>query len=374
MALLLSCWPCCWLTLVVFSNGAALPNGVVPKGGDDPVDPWRELDHALARLGVAEGEGPFSYGALVRAFYTHSPTEASAGTDDISGTVLEDADVFFSYHEGDVGWRVSADLDEGEPELEDAFAQWQYDPACVLSMGQFKPRVVRSGSLPADGLLYRERTFLGAAFDLWDDGVELGGHYDQFDYWLAVTDGSNASESTHFWSARTEWALWDAAFEDREGARGSPNHLRTLLGAFTFSDAAQSNSDGDGYGLDLALTFGPYAFHAEWADIDEAFARTIDVFNGYLVTLGDGQPRSATLSRRVGDFGEAALRFQNADDVDSTEEWALSANWSPGGGPARLVADLGLVEGDTRDFSIFSLGIQLGSSGLSRPFAGGGTR
>lgn len=357
--------PCCLLTL------SALPVG---GGPDDPVDPWRELDDTIASLGAAEEAGPFSYGALIRAFYTSSAVEGSAGTGDVAGNALEDVDVFVAYRAGDLGWRVSADLDQGSPELEDAYALWQYDPAFVLSMGQFKPRVVRSGSVPASALLFRERTFLGAAFDAWDDGVELGGHYDQFDYWLAVTDGANGNESTHFWSARSEWALWDAAFEDREGAFGAPNHLRVLLGAFTFADETQSNSDGDGYGFDLALTFGPYAFHAEWADIDEAFARTIDVFNGYLVTLGDGQPRSFTLSRRLGDEAEGALRFQVADDVDSTEEWGVSAGWRPHGGPARLVADLGLVEGDTRDFSIFSLGIELGSSGLVRPFAGGGTR
>jgi hypothetical protein len=135
-------------------------------------------------------------------------------------------------------------------------------------------------------------------------------------------------------------------------------------------DAALSNSSGGGWGLDLALTFGPYSFHTEWASLDDEFARTIDVFDGYLITLGDGDPFAATFSRRLGEDGEVAVRFQGADDVDSTEAFGVGANWNPGAGPARFVADLELVEGDTRDFSLFSLGIVLGSSGLTRPFMG----
>ena len=345
-----------------------------PSGGDDatrqetPAASWRELDSAIASLDEPRAEG-FSWGLLLRTFYTQSPKEGGAGTNDLSGQVLEDVDAWFATDVGELSWRLSAELDEGTTELEDAHARWHAYDWLGLMAGQFKPRVVRSGSMPDDGLLLRERTFLGAAFDAWDDGVELGGHYDQFDYWFALTDGSNGQDSDHFWSARGEWALYDAAFEDREGARGSPTHLCVLLGAFLFEDVAQSTSDGGGWGADFALTFGPYAFHVEWADLDEDFARTIDVFNGYLITIGDGKPRSGTLSRRVLEDGEVAARFQAADDLDSTEAVGLGASWRQGDGPVRFLADLALVEGDTRDFSMFSVGVQAGSSGLSRPFA-----
>ncbi len=350
---------------------------LISLGGDGHDAPrtgaWRALDDELARLAPARADGP-SWGLLVRAFYTKSPAEASAGTSDISGQVFEDVDAYFSADLGELAWRISADFDQGDARLEDAHVRWEHFDWLGLTAGQFKPRVVRSGSLPDDGLLFRERTFLGAAFDGWDDGFELGGHYDQFDYWLAVTDSSNGQVSDHFWSARGEWALYDAAWEDLEGARGAPNHLRVLLGVEMFDDVALSSAKGGGWGGDLALTFGPYAFHTEWANLDDRFARSIDVFNGHLITLGDGQPRSATLSRRVGEQFEAALRYENADDTDSTEASCIGANWTPLGAPARFIADLALVEGDTRDFSLFSLGVQVGSSGLSRPFAGGVSR
>lgn len=357
-------WP--WLMAGVLTSGGG--------HGSDPDDPWRELDRAIGALAPAKDEGRLGPGVLLRPFYTSSAEEGGAGTEDLSGFVFEDLDFFLGYREGEVSWRLSADVDTGDVELEDAWGRWEPLDGLALTAGQFKPRVVRSASLPADGLLFRERTYLGAAFDGWDDGAELGGHYDQFDAWVAVTDGANGSRSDHFWSARAEWALYDQGFEDSEGARGAPLHLRVLLGATWFADTAQSSSAAAGWGGDVALTLGPFALHGEWLDLDEEFTRTIDVFNGHLVTIGDGKPRSATLSRRVTADGELALRYQNADDFDETEAFGVGANWSPGGGPARFVADLELVESDTRDFSLFSLGVVVGSSGLSRPFADVGPR
>jgi len=346
---------------------------VLTLGGDghEERDSWSELDRAVAALQGTGEESPLSWGVLLRTFFTGAPEEATAaGTADVSGNVFEDLDVHFGYRDADFAWRVSADFESGSPELEDAYARWRACQELSLTVGQFKPRVTRSGSLPDDALLFRERTFLGAAFDTQDDGFELSGHYDQFDYWFDVTDSSNGEQSQHFYSARAEWALFDAAWDDLEGARGAPNHLRVLWGATSFRDDALSTQHGGGWGSDLAVTFGPYSFHGEWADLDDEFARTIDVFDGYLITLGDGQPRAFTLGQRVGESGEGALRYQKADDADDTEAFGLALNWSPPGSTARWVADVGWVDGDTRDFTIFSVGLQLGSSGQPRPFLG----
>src|SRR5688572_18469461 len=107
---------------------------------------------------------PFSFGWLVRAFYTKSPEEAEGplADADASGFVLEDVDGYFRYETADVALRLGVDLDElaegGELEVEDAFGRWQVRDWLGLAVGRFKPRVVRSASVPADGLLFRERT------------------------------------------------------------------------------------------------------------------------------------------------------------------------------------------------------------------------
>lgn len=334
-------------------------------GGDDK---GTAPAQAPARLPPAAQE-PFSFGWLVRVFYTKSPEEAGApgAPADASGFVFEDLDGHFAYESADLAWRLGVDLDRmtsgGEVEVEDAYARWQHLDGLALSVGRFKPRVVRSGSVPADGLLFRERTFLGAAFDRWDDGFELDGWRDEFGYALALTDGANGSASDHFLSARGIWALVDDGMANREGARGAPNHLRVVLGCGFFHDDAQS--DG-GFAADLAFTFGPYGFHTEWASLGDDFTRDIEVFDGHRLTLGDGEPFSATLSRRFGSEAELALRFQRADEADATEAVGLGASWNPGAGPLRFVADFERVEGDTRDFALFTAGVELGSSGPDR--------
>jgi hypothetical protein len=319
-------------------------------------------------LPLAE-EPSMRWGVLVRAYYTHSNEELADTPGDVSGFVLEDADFFVAGDAGDVAWRVSSDAGDGSFELEDAWARWRFDEALALSVGQLKPRVVRSASIPPDRLAFRERTFLGSLFDAWDDGFEVGGHYDQFDYWAAVTDAANGSDSDHFWSLRGEWALYDAAFEDMEVVGDSPNHLRLLLGAFTFEDVAQSSSDAGGYGADLALTYGPWAFHGEWATLGDEFQRDADVFNGALVAMGDGDPISFTLGHRIDDLGELALRFQRADDADDVRSFGAAWRTVAGGWPiAGLGAEVARVESDDLEETLVSVGVGLGTSGLERPF------
>jgi hypothetical protein len=343
------------LLLLPFLRGA---------GGEPPPRPGQD-----ALLGPAPEE-PFSFGWLVRAFLTNSPEEAGAPgvAADASGFVLEDLDGYLAGAVGELAWRLGVDLDQaasgGELVVEDAYARWQTPGGPALVVGRFKARVVRSGSVPSDGLLFRERTFLGAAFDRWDDGLELGGLWDEFGYALALTDGANGEASEHFLSARGVWALVDEGMADREGAQGAPDHLRVVLGGAFFHDDALS--DG-GFAADLAFTYGPYGFHGEWASLGDDFTSEIDVFDGHRLTLGNGNPFSATLSRCLGERTEVGLRFQSADESDATEAFGLCASYTPAGGSLRLVADLELVEGDTRDFSLFTAGVQLGSSGRRGP-------
>ncbi len=324
---------------------------------------WLELDRQLAPPDERQ-ESDFRWGALLRTFYTASDEPlGSGGTEEVSGLVFEDVDLHFEQPGEELSWRVSAEADSGELSLEDAHARWAWAEWFQVLGGQFRPRVVRSGSVHEEGLLFRERTFLGAAFESFDDGLELGGHRDQFDWWLALTDGSNGSQADHFWSARLEWALYDAAFADVEGARDAPDHLRVLFGLFACADVAQSSDDGDGFGLDLAWTLGPYSFHGEWATLDEQFSRELDVWNGRTLLIGDGDPFSVTLGRRLGQAWEAAARWQQADDADEAESLGFALDWCPGPGAVRWVADATRVESDLFEEWLLSIGLNVGSSG-----------
>jgi hypothetical protein len=314
----------------------------------------------------ASEDGAPELGILLRPFLTFSAREGGLGSEDVSGSVFEDLDLWLGQWTRAFAWKVSADLEDGSAALEDAWARVRLRDDVGLTVGQFKPRVVRSGSILEEALLFRSRTFLGAAFDVWDDGFELATHGERWSATLALVDGANGSESDHFWSLRGEWELYESDLAEREGARGAENFLVSRLGIATFADVSQSANDGGGLAFDLALTYGPYSLAGEWAHLQDEFVREVDVFNGHVFDLGDGDPMSFTFARRVGPEFEAALRYQRAEDADDTTATLLAVTWARAGAAARFVAEAGVVEAESRDFTILSAGVVVGGSGMGR--------
>lgn len=342
---------------------------LLPGGGDGaapaPLD-WRALELGPGLVETTEDDARPRLGILLRPYYTFSASEGGAGSEDVSGNVFEDLDLWLGQRSGAFAWRVSADFEDGSATLEDAWARFEPVRDVALAVGQFRPRVVRSGSLPEDALLFRARTFLGAAFDRFDDGVELAARGERWGALFALADGENGSDSDHFWSLRGEVELYEADLPEQEGARNSPNFLVARFGASTFADVSRSTQDGGGMAFDLALTYGPWSIHTEWAHLQEEFARDVDVFNGYVFTLGDGDPLTFTVGRTFGSELEAAYRYERGEDADDTLAHRLGLSWVPAGAPARFQAELGAVEADSRDFTLFSAGVVIGGSGPSR--------
>jgi hypothetical protein len=333
-------------------------------GGDERVP---AAPAGSGRLAASEDGAP-ELGFLLRPFYTFSASEAGLGSEDVSGNVFADIDLWFGQRTQAFAWKLSADLEDGNARLEDAWARWRVRDDLGLTVGQFKPRVVRSGSVEDDGLFFRARTFLGAAFDVWDDGFELATKGERWSATLALVDGANGSRSDHFWSLRGEVELYESDLAEREGARDAENFLVARFGIATFADVSQSSQEGGGLALDLALTYGPYSIHTEWAHLQDEFTREVDVFNGHVFDLGDGDPMSFTFGRCLGDEFEAALRYERAEDADDTTATLLGLSWARPGG-ARFVAEAGAVEAESRDFTMFSLGLVLGASGPGRGLA-----
>lgn len=317
-------------------------------------------------LAPAHEDGAPEFGILLRPFYTFSASEGGLGSEDISGNVFEDLELWLGQSTHAFAWKVTADFEQGEAELEDAWARFRVREDLGFSVGQFKPRVVRSGSIEEDALFFRSRTFLGAAFDVRDDGFELATRGERWSAMLALVDGENGSESDHFWSLRGELELFESEVAGREGARGAENFLVSRLGVATFADVAQSAQDGGGLAIDLALTYGPYSIAAEWAHLQDEFTREVDVFNGHVFDLGDGDPMSFTFGRCLNEEFEAAVRYERAEDADDTTATLVGLNWARKGSVARFVLEAGMVAADSRDFTLVSAGVVLGRSGVGR--------
>ena len=102
-------WPLCLTSALLLAG-----DGRVAEGDD----PWKALDRALASLAPGNEGSPFTYGILLRPFFTASADEAKATLDDadVSGFVFEDLDAYFAYEGEGYSLRLSTDLDSGAVE------------------------------------------------------------------------------------------------------------------------------------------------------------------------------------------------------------------------------------------------------------------
>src|SRR5262245_23126006 len=102
-------WPLCLTSALALGDRRAVE-------GDDP---WKALDRALTSLAPGNESSQFTYGVLLRPFYTASADEAKATLDgaDVSGFVFEDLDAYFAYEGEGYSLRLSTDLDSGDVEL-----------------------------------------------------------------------------------------------------------------------------------------------------------------------------------------------------------------------------------------------------------------
>ena len=358
------------LHLVALALGSFSTLGFAHSRSDDGAaeEGWLDLDTKLGAM--TESVLPDGMEAdvhlLLRSFYSYSDDAAlgASSEDAISGVTLVDAGVALDVSRGRTEGRVSFDLANGTGLLEDAWVRWRKSERFVLRAGNFRPRVLFSNSVDPELLLFQDRTYLGSTFDYFDKGVELSGHYDQFDWWFAINNGPSGAGSDHTYVLRGEWAHYDAAWELQEGARNAPNHLRVLMGmVFAKESYTPGSHDADWWGMDMALTFGPYAFHTEWmklGDGSESMTRGTGV--PPLTLAGDSSPWDMTLSRMYGPEWQAALRRQIVDDSFDVVSTGLALHYYPEQGPVGYVIEAVYHDADSGgpEGTFFRAGINVG--------------
>ncbi|MEW6074629.1 MAG: hypothetical protein AB1726_18805, partial [Planctomycetota bacterium] len=336
-----------------------------PGGGEG--GGWLDLDARIETLAgsLLPAGGEVEASVLLRAFYTISEDTVGGATanESVSGVELADTDLAFDVARGSTAGRISFDLAAETDRLEDGYIRWETDRGYFVRLGSFKPRYLFSSTVDPELLLFPDRTFLGARFDDWDLGVELSRHYDQFDWWMAIMNGLSGTGADHLYMVRGEWAGYDAAWKPQEGARGAPQHLRTLLGATYVKESHTPGfGDMDAFGFDLALTYGPYALHTEIALLDDGAGGPVLGDGAPAVTLvGDSSPYAVTWSRMYGEEWQAALRYQKVDDGDRTRGYGFALHHYPETGPFGIVAEVLYVDSDAApEGAIFRLGLNAG--------------
>ncbi len=341
---------------------------------------WLELDREIGTLASSlstQGGAGVEIGALIRASYAWNDGDLNeaAFNDDTSGFNMDDVDAWLEGEVGDFDWRISMDIGSdfigaNIAELEDAYVGWKCGEYFDARLGQFKPRVLRTASIDPEHTFFQERTLLGSAFDIWDEGIGFMGTYDPISWFASVMNGSNDFLSDHFYSIRAEWSFGNGAGAG-ESAMGAGDEASGTLGGSFAGDDTQSGSDTTIYVVDFAGTFGQIGLFAEIADLDDDVSLstgsdiwTVPPSGGTIPDWleADSTPWDATLSYALNEEFEAAVRFQSMDNSDDTTLLSVGLNWYQSGDMAKWHVSYNDVSSDFEDGSAVIAGVSVGSS------------
>ncbi|MFT5288340.1 MAG: hypothetical protein ACI8PQ_001493 [Planctomycetota bacterium] len=357
---------------------------LVPVADDAGAVDWLDPSRALSRTidGTKFWLDSFHVDLLLRGVYTSldSDIEGELANDDLLDFALVDGDVALSAFRGGWSARGSVDLagigkDDYGAWLEDLYLRWTDRVHGEFTAGRFKPFVMRSSEADPEHLLFPTRTIIGTAFDLWDEGVEWHGNFDEFDWWLSASNREDDLIEENLYAARGEWAFYDAAWEPMEGSRGAPNHLRMVFGAVLLIDDEDDAGSYGAIGADANFTLGPSSFAVEWMDLERSavLGHSEEVDFPYNTAPG-GKPWSVTWGRTLGDDYQVALRVQDAGDTldagdtSGTMSYGLGLNWFPVDAPIGLLGEVTRLDRDEgEDGLILRLGFTFGLSRHDEP-------
>jgi len=365
---------------------------------------WTALDSEISGLAssLKPSQDGMGWTALLRAVYSHSSDDIATGGPgangpDTSGFNFNDVDLAFWASFGSYTVRVSADISDNEAGnfgaafvLEDAYVKWACGGYFDAMVGNFKPRVTRSNSVDPEHLLFIDRSALGSAFDGWDNGIGLGGAWEQLHWYFALMNGGGASGGghtrDHLYVLRGEWDFGSGAGR-YEGAMGSSDLLNGTVGVSFINDdtvpTTGGNSDtfawaADFHGNVSNVGFGGEVFkigddYVGWGT-DEDFSNIFDGAANRLEIAEDSTPWNVYVSYLINPEWEVGVRWENLDndivggsDAAGADNTLLSvvANYYGTGSGAKWQAqytDIQADESGAPEGSIFEIGFSVGST------------
>jgi hypothetical protein len=367
---------------------AIVAAGSVANAGTGDND-WLALDSEISGLAssLKPSQDGTSWSALIRAVYSHSSDDIATGgggSPDTSGFNFNDIDIAFWGNQGPYKWRISADIVDNDAGvggfnalfLEDAYVGWNCGGYFDAMMGQFKPRFSRSNSVDPEHLLFIDRTTIGSALDIWDDGLGASGAYEQLNWYATITDGQNGHERDHLYLVRGEWTLGTGAGEI-EGAMGSSDTINATAGLSFIHDDTNGDTDADGNAdntswlADFNGNVSNVGFGVEIAglDDDQTLGTDEDYSNIVGLTLaGDSMPWNVTVSYLVNEELEVAARYEDLDNGDNNGPdntvLVLGANWYRGQNAGKWQANLATFEADSGfpDGTVIEVGYAIGAT------------
>lgn len=314
-----------------------------------------DLESLAQELAQPSANGPRLEG-LLRARYAHLPN-ALTGSQDISGFSLDRTQVAL---EGMVdsryGYRVQLEAAGGTAVLLDAMGTWNVNEYLRMTMGRFRSPLLWESQLDDGSILFLTRTDSGELFYGRSEGAMLEGRTELFHWAFALQNGVDSVADEYAMTARIDANVLGGGVGLNQGAYGAGDDTRLSVGAGYFDDAgAGSGNDATVLAFDAQFQMGRFAADAMVANFG-------DDNNVIFVNRADSSPWSAAASFMVLEELEAAVRYQEVDNLLDESDITFGVNYYAAGHDAKWQATAVRISSDDPDLDDtwrFGLGISV---------------
>ena len=350
---------------------------------------WLTLDREIESLASAQTTATASSSGItlsgfIRSSYVNSGdinTDPGGTDNDLSGFSLDNARLNVAGNVGDYSLYVQIDAAEpsfflGGPAPDgllpfplgagtsyggfayvlDAYAAWNISEQFKLTMGQFRSPFLASSQRDENELFFLDRTVLAHLWSTRDQGVMLSGQYDMLGWWLAAQNGLDGVGDDMAFSGRVAFDAMGTGRARIEGAYGAPEGTNLGVSAGYYTDGDSVQDDVSAWNLEANLVAGPFSAEGSYAAHDDGF--------GALLGLTEGPSIYALAAgfMFVPDRWEAAIRYEDLDDDDSTTVLTLGINYYAVGHDAKWGFNYAVLDSDdsSLEANIFGIGLTVG--------------
>jgi len=287
---------------------------------------WASLDQEISGLSsslTAQNAGGPKVGGWVITSVTSNSDANELGFDLNEVRLHVTGDV-----SNDYSYKVSFELDSGAAVLKDAYIKWKLMDNISGTMGQFYTPTLRSATNDETKLLFLGRTLIGNALNIRDQGIMVGGAFEMLNWGVAVQDGVDGNTDELAITLNACADVMGKGAGSVEGAYGAAEGNNLTVGGFYHMGEDAGGSDA--FGLEAYFTMGALAVAAEYADLD----------------LADQSPYDVTVSYMFMEMYEGAVRYEDADDVDSSTKISVGVNRYSAGHNLKWTAQYSTIDSD----------------------------
>jgi hypothetical protein len=293
---------------------------------------WTTLDQEISGLSsslTAQNAGGPKVGGWVITSVTSNSDNDELGFDLNEVRLHVTGDV-----SNDYSYKVSFEFDGGAATLKDAYIKWKLMDSINATMGQFYTPLLRSSTLDETKLLFLQRTVIGQLFhtlgtDGRDQGLMVGGNFEMLNWGVAVQDGGDGNTDDLAITVNVSADVMGKGAGSVEGAYGAAEGTNLSVGGF-YHTQDDVTGVGDVFGIEAYFTMGAIAVAANYADLDTAGISPYDLTASYLFT----------------EMYEAAVRYEDLDDADSTTVISVGVNRYSAGHNLKWTAQYSTVDSD----------------------------